>query len=324
VAAWLVRRLAASIAIVWAVVTLTFLIVHLAHGSPCGQPDGRPMAPEVCADLTRRFGLDRPLWVQYVKYLGALLRGDLGESLSLHRPVADALADALPNTFMLALTALILDFALGLALGVYQAVRERRFGDIALGNAALFVNSMPTFWLGLVLLLVFGQRLGWFPVGGLRDLVLCPRVDSLPCAADFAWHLALPALTLGLVGAANTARYQRAALLDVVRQDFVRTARAKGLPERRVLLVHALRNALLPLITLFGLSFPFLLTGAVLVETVFAWPGMGLLAVNAILQRDYPIVTAAALVASVMVVLGNLLADALYGLADPRIRVRAT
>ena len=183
---------------------------------------------------------------------------------------------------------------------------------------------MPTFWLGLVLLLVFGQRLGWFPVGGLRDLVLCPRVDSLPCAADFAWHLALPALTLGVVGAASTARYQRAALLDVVRQDFVRTARAKGLPERRVLLVHALRNALLPLITLFGLTFPFLLTGAVLVETVFAWPGMGLLAVNAILQRDYPIVTAAALVASVMVVLGNLLADALYGVADPRIRVRAT
>src|SRR2546421_560623 len=268
--------------------------------------------------------VDRPLWVQYVKYLGALLRGDLGESLSLHRPVADALADALPNTFMLALTALILDFALGLALGVYQAVRERRSGDIALGNAALFVNSMPTFWLGLVLLLVFGQRLGWFPVGGLRDLVLCPRVDSLPCAADFAWHLALPALTLGLVGAASTARYQRAAPLDVVRQDFVRTARAKGLPERRVLLVHALRNALLPLITLFGLTFPFLLTGAVLVETLFSWPGMGLLAVNAILQRDYPIVTAAALVASVMVVLGNLLADALYGVADPRIRVRAT
>src|SRR2546423_9755072 len=184
-AAWLVRRLAAWIAIVWAVVTLTFLIVHLAHGSPCGQPDGRPMAPEVCADLTRRFGLDRPLWVQYVKYLGALLRGDLGESLSLHRPVADALADALPNTFMLALTALILDFALGLALGIYQAARERRVGDIALGNAALFVNSMPTFWLGLVLLLLLAQWLRLFPVGGMRDLVRCPRVDSFSRLADF-------------------------------------------------------------------------------------------------------------------------------------------
>src|SRR5256886_17439885 len=169
-----------------------------------------------------------------------MLRGDVGESLALRRPVAAALAEALPNTFALALTALILDFALGLALGVYQAARERHFGDIALGNAALFVNSMPTFWLGLVLLLVFGQRLGWFPVGGLRGLVLRPRRDPLPCAAGFAWHLALPALTLGLVWAAHTARYQRAALLDVVRQDFVRTARAKGLQERRVLLLAAL------------------------------------------------------------------------------------
>ena len=323
-AAWLGRRLTAEIAIVWAVVTLTFIMVHLAHGSPCGQPEGRPISPETCAELIRRFGLDRPLWIQYIKYLGALLHGDLGESLALHRSVAAALADALPNTFTLALAALVIDFALGLALGIYQAVRERRLGDIALGNAALFVNSMPTFWLGLVLLLVFGERLGWFPVGGLRNLVLCPRVDSLPCLADFAWHLTLPALTLGLVGAAGTARYQRAAMLEVVRQDYVRTARAKGLPERRVVLVHALRNALLPFITLFGLTFPFLLTGAVLVETVFAWPGMGRLAVTAILQRDYPIVTAAALVASVMVVLGNLLADTLYGVADPRIRVRPT
>src|SRR5256714_11679797 len=157
---------------------------------------------------------------------------------------------------------------------------------------------MPTFWLGLVLLLVFAQRLHWFPVGGPSDPVLCPRVDSLPCLADFGWHLTLPALTLGLVGAAGTARYQRAAMLEVVRQDYVRTARAKGLPERRVVLVHALRNALLPFITLFGLTFPFLLTGAVLVETVFAWPGMGRLAVAAIFQRDYPLVTGAALVAS--------------------------
>jgi peptide/nickel transport system permease protein len=322
VAAWLVRRLAAAIAIVWAVVTLTFFIVHLAHGSPCGQTEERPLPPAVCARLVQQFGLDRPVWVQYVRYLRELLHGNLGESFALNRSVAAALADAVPNTFTLALTALVLDFTIGLALGVFQAVRERRFGDVALGNAALFVNSMPTFWLGLVLLLVFAERLGWFPVGGMRDPVLCPRVDSLSCFGDFVWHLTLPAATLGLVGAAATARYQRNAMLEVIRQDYVRTARAKGLREGRVLLVHALRNALLPFITLFGLSFPFLLTGAVLVETVFAWPGMGRLAVTAILQRDYPIVSAAALVASVMVVLGNLLADVLYGVVDPRIRVR--
>jgi len=321
VAVWLVRRLAASIAIVFTVITLTFFIVHLARGSPCGPGQEHPFPPEVCDTLIRRFGLDKPLWVQYVLYLKELARGNLGQSFKLHRPVADALADALPRTFVLALAALVIDFSLGLALGIYQAVRERRFADIALGNVALFINSMPTFWLGLVLLLVFALRLRWFPPGDLSNPVLCPRLDSAYCVLDFLWHLALPALTLGLVGAAATARYQRTAMLEVIRQDYVRTARAKGLGERRVLLVHALRNALLPFITLFGLTFPFLLTGAVLVESVFSWPGMGQLAVNAIGQRDYPVVTAAALVASAMVVLGNLLADVMYVGADPRIRV---
>ena len=320
-AVWVVRRLAASIAIVFAVLTFTFFIVHLARGSPCGPSQEQPFPPEVCDTLIKQFGLDQPLSVQYVRYLGQLARGNLGRSFALHRPVADALADALPHTFVLALAALVIDFSLGLALGIYQAVRERRFADIALGNIALFINSMPTFWLGLVLLLVFAQRLHWFPPGSPSNPVLCPRLDSAYCVLDFLWHLALPALTLGLVGAAATARYQRTAMLEVIRQDYVRTARAKGLGERRVLLVHALRNALLPFITLFGLTFPFLLTGAVLVESVFSWPGMGRLAVDAIRQRDYPVVTAAALVASAMVVLGNLLADVMYVGADPRIRV---
>ena len=320
-ATWLVRRLVASSAIVFAVVTITFFVIHLAGGTPCGQSE-RPLPPEVCKRVCVRFGCDQPLPVQYARYLAALLRGDLGESIGLHRPVADALADAIPNTFTLALAALVIDFTVGLALGIYQAIRERGIGDIVLGNVALLVNSMPVFWLGLVLLLVFAQRLGWFPSGGPHDSVLCPKVDSLRCLIDFLWHLALPALTLGLVGAAGTARFQRAAMLEVVRQEYVRTARAKGLRERRVLLVHALRNALLPFITLFGLAFPFLLTGAVLIETVFSWPGMGRLAVSAVFQRDYPVVTGAALVTSSMVVLGSLIADVLYAVADPRIRVR--
>ncbi|HYU91771.1 MAG TPA: ABC transporter permease [Gemmatimonadales bacterium] len=319
-AAWLVRRVVASIAIVFAVVTLTFFVVHLAQGTPCGGE--RPLPPDVCERELRVFGYDKPLYVQYVKYLAALVDGNMGYSFGLHRPVADALADAIPNTFILALAALLIDFALGLALGIYQAVQAGRFGDVAVGNVALLVNSMPVFWLGLVLLLVFAQWLRWFPAGGIHDPILCPRVDSPYCGLDFLWHLTLPALTLGLVAAAATARYQRAAMLEVIGQDYVRTARAKGLRERRVLLVHALRNALLPIITLFGLAFPFLFTGAVLIETVFAWPGMGRLAVTAIFQRDYPVVTGAALLTSTMVVLGNLIADALYAVADPRIRVR--
>jgi len=323
VTSWLVRRVAASIAIVFAVVTVTFVLIHLAHGTPFLPTGERPLSPEVIARLRAQFGLDRPLPVQYVKYLAALLRGQLGESFALRRPVWDALADAIPHTLTLAGASLFVDFLLGLALGVYQAARSRRFADVALGNVALFFNSMPTFWLGLVLLLVFAQRLHWFPVGGVGDPVLCPTVTSARCLADRLWHLALPALTLGIVGAAGTARFQRAALLEVVGQDYVRTARAKGLAERRVVLVHALRNALLPVISLLGLAFPFLLTGAVLVEWVFAWPGMGRLTVSAILQRDYPVVTATALAASVMVVLGNLAADTLYAVADPRIRLRS-
>jgi peptide/nickel transport system permease protein len=321
VTAWLVRRLAASIAIVFAVVTITFFLIHLARGKPFQDPD-HPLAPDELARLERLFGTDRPPWVQYGLYLRNLARGELGESFAQRRPVADAIAEAIPNTLTLAGAALALDLLLGLALGVYQAVRARRFGDVALGNVALFFNSMPTFWLGLILLLVFAQWLHWFPVGGMLDPVLCPTVSGAPCLLDLLWHLALPALTVGLVGAAGTARYQRAAMLEVIAQDYVRTARAKGLGERRVVLVHALRNALLPFITLLGLSLPFLLTGAVLVEYVFAWPGMGWLAFSSIGKRDYPVVTAAALIASGMVVLGNLLADILYAVADPRVRIR--
>jgi ABC-type microcin C transport system permease subunit YejB len=203
----------------------------------------------------------------------------------------------------------------------FPALRLNRLPDIVLGNVTLFVYSLPTFWLGLILLLLFGEKLRLFPVGGASDPILCPLVDSFYCLADRLWHMVLPAATLGLVGAAGTARFQRAAMLEVAQQDFVRTARAKGLPERRVVLRHQLRNALLSFITRFGLTFPFLLTGAVLVETIFAWPGMGRLTVDAILRRDHALVTAAALIASTLVVAGSLIADILLGFADPRIRV---
>lgn len=320
--AWLARRLAASIAIVFAVVTLTFALLHLAPGTPFLPGPDRPMDPDTRRALVERFGLDRPLHVQYLKYLANVVRGDLGESWHRRRPVARALADVIPNTLLLAAAALAIDFLLGLALGVYQAMRRGQLGDVAVSQATLFFYSVPTFWLGLALLLVFSERLGWFPGGGILSAELGPSTPWPTRVADVAWHLVLPGLTLGLVGAAGTARYQRAALIEALGHDFVRTARAKGADERRVVLRHALRNALLPIITLFGLAFPFLLTGAVLTESIFSWPGMGRLAADAIFQRDYPVVTATALVSGVMVVLGTLLADLLYAAADPRIRVR--
>lgn len=320
--AWLVRRVAASIAIMVAVATLTFALIHAAPGTPFLPGSERPADAATVAALRAQFGLDQPLHVQYGRYLAELARGNLGISFALRRPVADALADAVPNTLLLAGAAVVLDFALGLALGVYLAARVRRFGDTVLGTATLFLHSVPTFWLGLLVLLVFGQWLGMFPVGGVVDPVLYPSLSWIGRLGDRLWHLALPALTLGLVGAAGTARFQRAAMLEVIGQAYIRTARAKGLRERRVVLRHVLRNALLPFITLFGLAFPFLLTGAVLIETIFAWPGMGKLAADAIFSRDYPLVTAVTLLASAMVVLGSLVADLLYALADPRVRVR--
>ena len=323
-AAWLVRRIAASVAIVFAVVTLTFFLVAIAPGEPLLGPDERLVDPQVRAELRRQFGLDQTAPVRYVKYLGQLARGNFGESFSLHRPVADALAEAIPNTLLLAGAALLVDFLIGLGLGIYQALRVHRLPDVVLGNVTLFLYSVPTFWLGLILLLVFGAWLRWFPVGGMSDPILCPSVSSLYCAMDRLWHLALPALTLGLVGAAGTARFQRAAMLEVAGQDYIRTARAKGASERRVVLRHQLRNALLSFITLFGLAFPFLLTGAVLIETIFAWPGMGRLATDAILRRDVPVVIAAVLLASTLVVTGSLIADVLLAVADPRLRVRRT
>ena len=318
--AWLVRRLLASVAIVFAVVTITFVLIQLAPGEPWVGSADQPLDPETRAQLRRQFGLDRPVPVQYVLYIRELASGNLGYSFSHYRPVADALAEAIPSTLLLGAAALLIDVLLGLAVGMYQAVRANRLPDVVLGNASLFLYSLPTFWLGLILLLVFGLWLGWFPTGGRTDPVLCPQVDSPRCVIDLLHHLTLPALTLGLVGAAGTARYQRAAMLDAARLDYIRTARAKGAPEPRIVLRHQFRNALLTFITRVGLAFPFLLTGAALTETIFAWPGMGRLATDAILRRDYPIVTAVALVASTMVVAGNLLADLLLGVADPRVR----
>jgi peptide/nickel transport system permease protein len=320
-AAWLLRRLVASVAIIFAVVTLVFILIHLAPGEPC--PTDEPVDPSICLQLKQQFGLDRPLPEQYWRYLAALAQGNFGYSFSLRRPVGDALAETIPFTLQLGGAALLLDFLLGLLLGIYQASRVNRVADVVIGNVTLFIYSLPTFWLALILLLLFAEKLGWFPVGGASDPIFCPAVRSASCVADRLWHLILPAATLGLVGAAGTARFQRAAMLDVASQDYVRTARAKGVPERRVVLRHQLRNALLSFITRFGLAFPFLLTGAVLIETIFAWPGMGRLAFNAILTRDHTLVTATALIASTVVVLGNLLADILLELADPRLRVRA-
>lgn len=315
------RRLLAAFAIVLAVLTIAFVAVHLAPGTPfMPRGDQPPLDSVAVARLNTKFGLDQPLTVQYARYLGALAHGELGQSFSQRRPVSAMLTAAIPNTILLAGTALAIDFLLGTLIGVLQAVHARRRWDSVLTNVTLIGYSLPTFWLGLVLLLVFGEWLHWFPIGGVVDPVMHNSMGLFARIIDRLHHLMLPALTLGIVGAAGTARFQRAATLEVLGEGYIRTARAKGLAGRQILWRHAFRNSLLPGITLLGLSLPLLLTGAVVVESVFAWPGMGRLAADAIASRDYPVVMATTLLASVMVVFGSLIADILYAVVDPRAR----
>lgn len=320
---YLVRRLALALVTTAAVVVITFALVHLAPGQPfLAGAEGRFVPPETVAHLRERFGLDRPLAAQFVRYVGNLARGDLGESFTRHRPVAAVLRDALPNTLLLGGAALVLSFAFGLGLGIVQALRAGTLADAALGALALAFYSVPAFWLGLMLLLVFGEWLHWLPVAGMTDAAMHGSLPFAGRALDVARHLVLPALTLALVNGAAVARFHRSAMVEALGAEFVRAARARGLGERRVVLRHALRSALAPAITLAGLSVPALLTGSVLVESVFGWPGMGRVAFEAIFARDYNIITAIAVVAGVLVALGNLLADLGVAAADPRVRRR--
>jgi peptide/nickel transport system permease protein len=323
VRAWLLRRIAGGLAIVFVTVSLTFFAVHLAPGRPFLPLDERPMNPEVVKRLETIYGLDKPLIVQYERYLAALAHGELGESFSQRLPVAQLIGSAVPNTLLLTSAALVIDFTLGILIGLFQAARARRRSDVALANITLFFYSLPTFWLALLLQLVCGLWLGWFPTAGPTDPVMHASLPLLGRLVDRLYHLVLPALTLGLVGAGGTARFQRAALLEALGHDYVRTARAKGLAESAVLVRHAWRDALLPVISLAGVALPFLLTGAVLIETVFSWPGLGKLAADAISARDYPLVLGTTLLATCAVVLGSLVADLLTVVADPRVRLTA-
>lgn len=318
---YLVRRVVLALVTTATAVALTFALVHLAPGEPfVAGAEERFVPPETVARLRERFGLDRPLGAQFVRYVANVARGDLGESFTRRRPVAAVLGEALPNTLLLGGVALLLSFALGLGLGIAQATRSGSWTDAALGTLALALASVPAFWLGLMLLLVFGEWLHWLPVAGMTDVVAGPAPGLAHRVLDVARHLVLPALTLALVNAAAVARFHRAAMLEALGADFVRAARARGLGEARILLAHAFRAALAPAITLAGLSVPALLTGAVLVESVFGWPGMGRVAYEAIFARDYNVITGVAVVTGVLVALGNLLADLGVAAADPRVR----
>lgn len=319
---FILRRLLQAIPLLLGIATITFTMVHLAPGDPMDmymeERFQREVDPEVIELLRKKYGLDQPLPVQYVKWIGNIARGDLGESFRYRRPVTSLIAERVPYTLQLAALALFFDALIGIALGIISAVRQYSCTDRAITVGSLVMYSIPGFWLALMLVLVFSVNLNWFPTSQTRSLdyeLLSPLGKML----DRLWHLALPVFVLGVASAAGTARFMRNKLLDVLSEEYVVGARARGLSERAVILRHALRNALIPIVTIYGLALPFLLGGAVLIEKVFAWPGMGLLAIEAIGARDYPVILATSMIAAVLVVLGNLIADVTYALVDPRV-----
>jgi peptide/nickel transport system permease protein len=318
---YLARRLAQAAVIVAFVAAISFALIHLAPGDPFSAIMDNPNVTEKMRETLRaQYGFDRPLPEQFVRYIGSLARGDLGWSFSHDRTVLEVLGSALPNTLLLMGVALFGSFALGIFIALVQVARRGSATDHALSGVTLVLFSMPDFWFAILALLMFTYWIPIFPVGGAVDPVTHDYMGLGGRIADRLKHLVLPALTLTILAVGAVARYQRAALIDVLPADYIRTARLKGLTEREILRRHALRNALLPIISLIGLSFPALLTGAFFIEKIFAYPGMGLAVVNAIYTRDYQLVVGGVIIGSIMVTLGTLLADLLYAWADPRLR----
>jgi peptide/nickel transport system permease protein len=323
--AYVLRRLLGAIPMLIGIATIIFFVLRLAPGDPTSFYFNPNIPPEVIEQLRSNLGLDQPLHIQYLRWMKSFFTGDFGFSFAQSRPVAHIVREALPNTLMLTGTALVLVFLSGILIGVIQAVRQYSLFDSTSSVVSLFFYSMPSFWLALMLMLVFSLKAhqwGW-PIALPPTGITSVDYEFLSLGGkigDRLSHLVLPCATLTLALAAGVARYTRGQMLEVIRQDYIRTARAKGLPERTVIMRHALRNSMLPVITLLGLYLPFLFSGTVFVEVIFAWPGMGRVIVDAIFQRDYPLVMATSFIFAVIVVLGNLLADVLYAVADPRIR----
>lgn len=316
---YILRRFLQMIPLLFGISALSFMLLQLAPGDFLNQMAENPaISPATIDAMRRRFGLDQPWYVQYGLYLrNILLRFDFGESFSRHQPVFTVIREGLGNTLLLAGAAAIVTWGLALPLGIWAAVRQYSWIDRTLSLIAFVWLSVPEILSGL-LLLMFAARTGWFPVGGMRSIDY-DGMSALGKAGDLLWHLTLPALVVGLVPLASRMRQMRGNLLDVLRLDYVTTARSKGLDEGVVIYKHALRNALNPMITLFGYTLGALVSGSFVAEIIFAWPGLGRLTLEAILTQDQYLVMGSVLMASVVLILGNLVADLLLALADPRI-----
>lgn len=316
---YIIRRLILAIPILFGVAVISFLLVYLAPGDPFARFLVPNVRPEILERLREIYGLDKPLVEQFVGWITnyvQIWREDAwGLSITYRRPVLELIVERIPPTALLMGTALILTVVVAIPLGMLAAVKQYSLADKIVTTFATIGYALPSFVIGTYLLILGAVWLGWFPFGGMTSSL---RVESNP--ADIAWHLALPVASLAIQSIAGWSRYVRATMLEVLHQDYIRTAKAKGLEGSRVSFRHALRNALIPVITLFGLSLPALLSGAIITEQIFSWPGLGSLGIEAVAQRDYPVVMAFVLLGGIAVTLGNLVADILYGVADPRIK----
>jgi peptide/nickel transport system permease protein len=315
----LLLALLRGIAVVFGVVTLTFFLLHLAPGDPVARLLGPAATPEQIATGRTTLGLDRPLPEQYGAWLGQAIRGDFGTSIAQGRPAARLLGEAWPATALLILLSIGLSWALGIAIGVVQANTRRPGVDATASTVTVGLNAMPGYWLGLALVMLFTYSLRWLPAFGATG-VDAEFLNGWDRLLDRLRHLALPLATLTLIGLGANARFTRAAMRELAFAPFLLSARARGLSAGRVAIRHQLRSALVPIVTLLGLSLPAVFSGAVFVEAIFAWPGVGQVLVQAVQARDYPVVMAAAAISAVLVVAGNLLAEALTALVDPRLR----
>jgi len=312
--AYVVRRLLQAVVLLFIVSVLTFLLIHSAPGGPAllANPD---LSREQVQQMARQLGLDDPLPVQYLRWLGHVLRGDFGKSYNTVQPVTKLISERLPNTVMLTGLALVLSVMIAVPLGVLSALKRNSAIDRVIAGFSFIGVSIPVFWLGIMLIILFAVQLKLLPAGGMYTL-----------GADFSLldrikHLLLPTFVLVVANLAELTRYTRSGMITVLSEDYVRTARAKGLPNHVVLLHHALRNALIPVVTIIGVLLPRAVSGAAITETVFSWPGMGRLAVEAATTRDYPVVLGATLTVALVVVVSSLVTDLLYAYIDPRIRL---
>jgi glutathione transport system permease protein len=303
---YLIQRLIGILPVLLLISVLVFAFVHLLPGDPARLVAGQDATAEDVATVRTALGLDRPLWEQYITYVGNVLQGDFGTSLKTRRPVSEEIGERFMPTFWLTVISMAWATVFGLVIGVSSAVRRGRWQDHGGMIVAVSGISLPSFWLGLLLIDWFSVRLGWFPTSGYGTWA----------------HFVLPSITLGAGVAAVMARFTRSSFVEIAREDYVRTARAKGVFERLVVWKHVLRNALIPIITMVGLQFGFLLGGSIVVETVFAWPGLGRLLVDSVSFRDYPVIQAEILLFSLEFILINLLVDVLYALVNPEIRYR--